>query len=161
MPDLEKLLERLIQHDVEFVLIGGYAAMMHGASSVTFDVDLCCPMSVENITRIHQALADLRPFHRETPQEIPFIVRGDLKNCYLSTDLGKIDFLGTMIPFGDFQETLAHSIEMELPIGRIHVLDCESLIRAKEAAGREKDLLVVKQLRAILESSTSSGKNRS
>ena len=53
---------------------------------------------------------------------------------------------------GDVSEVAAHSIEMELPIGKLRVLDCESLIRAKLAAGREKDLLVVKQLRAMLES---------
>ncbi len=150
MPDLEKLLERLIQHEVEFVLIGGYAAMMHGAPNATFDVDVCSPLTVENVRKIHAALADLNPVHRERP-DIPFSVRGDLKNCYLSTTLGKVDFLGNVSGVGDFQEAAAHSIEMEMPFGRMRVLDCESLIRAKTAAGREKDLLVVKQLRALLE----------
>ena len=151
MPDLEKLLERLIQHDVEFVLIGGYAAMMHGAPNTTFDVDVCSPMHRENIEKVHAALADLEPVHRETPH-IPFKVRDGLKNCYLSTTLGKLDLLGLVSGVGDYTAAAAHSIEMELPIGKFRVLDCESLISAKLAAGREKDLLVVKQLRAILES---------
>jgi hypothetical protein len=151
MPDLEKLLERLIQHDVEFVLIGGYAAMMHGAPNATLNVEVCSPMHWENVEKIQAALADLDPVHRETPH-IPFKVREGLKNCYLSTTLGKIDFLGLVSGVGDYSEAAAHSIEMELPIGKLRVLDCESLIRAKLAAGREKDLLVVKQLRAMLES---------
>ena len=151
MPDLEKLLERLIQHDVEFVLIGGYAAMMHGVPNATFDVDVCSPLSRENMEKIHAALADCEPVHRERP-DIPFTFRADFKNCYLSTTLGKIDFLGLVSGVGDYNEAAAHSIEMELPIGKFRVLDCESLIRAKLAAGREKDLLVVKQLRAMLES---------
>jgi hypothetical protein len=70
--------------------------------------------------------------------------------------LGKIDFLGLVSGVGDYNAVATHSIEMELPIGRIRVLDCASLIRAKEAAGREKDLLVVKQLRAIMESANPS-----
>ena len=151
MPELEKLLERLIQHDVEFVVIGGFAALMHGAQSAMLVVEVCSPLSRENVEKIHAALADFEPVHRERP-DIPFTVRSDFKNCYLSTTLGKIDFLGLVSGVGDFSEVAAHSIEMELPIGKLRVLDCESLIRAKLAAGREKDLLVVKQLRAILES---------
>lgn len=154
MPDLEKLLERLISHRVEFVLIGGYAAMMHGASYVTFDVDVCCPMNRGNFEKIHRALADLHPFHRETPQRIPFIVREGLNNCYLATDLGKIDFLGSVLDVGDYAQVLAHSTEMELPFGRFLILDCGTLIRAKEAVGREKDALVVRQLRAIIEATS-------
>lgn len=154
MPDLEKLLERLIQHEVEFVVIGGFAALMHGAQNATFDVDVCSPLSRENMIKIHAALVDFEPVHRERP-DIPFTVRADLRNCYLSTTLGKIDFLGIVSGVGDFSEVAAHSIEMELPIGKLRVLDCETLIRAKLAAGREKDLLVVKQLRAVLESGIS------
>ena len=151
MPELEKLLERLIQHEVEFVVIGGFAALMHGAQSAMLVVEVCSPLSRENMEKIHAALADFEPVHRERP-DIPFTVRSDFKNCYLSTTLGKIDFLGLVSGVGDFGEVAAHSIEMELPIGKLRVLDCESLIRAKLAAGREKDLLVVKQLRAMLES---------
>ncbi len=151
MPDLEKLLERLIQHDVEFVLIGGYAAMMHGVPNATFDVDVCSPMHRENIEKVHAALADFEPVHRETPH-IPFTVREGLKNCYLSTTLGKLDLIGLVSGVGDYTAAAAHSIEMELPFGNFRVLDCRTLIAAKLAAGREKDLLVVKQLRAMLES---------
>jgi hypothetical protein len=60
--------------------------------------------------------------------------------------------LGLVSGVGDYTAAAAHSIEMELPFGKFRVLDCESLIAAKLAAGREKDLLVVKQLRAMLES---------
>jgi hypothetical protein len=151
MPDLEKLLERLIQHDVEFVLIEGYAAMMHGVPNATFDVDVCSPMHRQNIEKVHAALADLEPVHRETPH-IPFQVRDGFKNCYLSTTLGKLALLGLVSGVGDYTAAAARSIEMELPFGKFRVLDCESLIAAKLSAGREKDLLVVKQLRAMQES---------
>lgn len=41
MPDLEKLVQRLIEHNVGFVIVGGYAAIAHGVTLITFDVDVC------------------------------------------------------------------------------------------------------------------------
>ena len=42
MGDLNSLLQRLIRHRVDFVVVGGYAAVAHGSSLVTMDVDICC-----------------------------------------------------------------------------------------------------------------------
>jgi len=41
-PDLESLLGRLIRGDVEFVVVGGFAAVAHGASLLTQDLEVCC-----------------------------------------------------------------------------------------------------------------------
>ena len=54
MPNLEGLLERLVRHEVEFVVIGGYAAMAHGATYVTFDVDVCTPLTGANLERLRR-----------------------------------------------------------------------------------------------------------
>ena len=155
MPDLEQLLERLVRHEVEFVIVGGYAAMIHGAGQITFDVDVCGPLDLANLTRIHAAVADLHPYHRMTPQEIPFVLsegfdRG-LKNLYLKTDLGQIDCLGSLPEVGDFAFARAHSIAMKLPFGECRLLDIPTLIHVKTLVGRPKDLLVSTQLRAILD----------
>jgi len=40
MAELERILERLVRHEVECVLVGGYAAMVHGVSLVTRDIDV-------------------------------------------------------------------------------------------------------------------------
>ena len=42
MPDFESLLNRLIQSNVEFVIVGGFAAVAHGVSLPTQDIDVCC-----------------------------------------------------------------------------------------------------------------------
>ena len=85
MPNLEGLLERLVRHQLEFVAIGGYAAMAHGSTYVTFDVNVCTPLAGTNLERIHAAFTDLHPDHRMTPQEIPFTLPADMqggfKNC--------------------------------------------------------------------------------
>lgn len=67
MKSLSELTRRLVEAQVEFVLIGGFAAVAHGATLVTRDVDICCRFTEENLKRIQSAVADLRPVHRFRP----------------------------------------------------------------------------------------------
>ena len=46
---------------VLFVLIGGMAAMAHGVTLVTFDVDICCPFMPENLFKLQRALTGSNP----------------------------------------------------------------------------------------------------
>ena len=158
MPDLEKLLQRLIENHVEFVVVGGYAAIAHGVTLTTFDVDVCSPLTCENLERIYTALSGLRPYHRETPQEIPFVMPDDFKrklnNLYLHTSLGQIDFLGEILGVGGYANVFEHSLVANLPFGPCRILDCATLLKAKEATARPKDLLAAQMLRAVLEGSS-------
>ena len=158
MANLEGLLERLVRHEVEFVVIGGYAAMAHGATYITLDVDICTRLTGTNLERVHAAFADLHPYHRMTPQKIPFTLPADIehgfRNVYLKTDLGQIDCLGSMPDVGDYAFAREHSVALKLSFGECHFLDCPTLIRAKEVVGRPKDFLVVAQLRAILDANS-------
>ncbi len=152
MPTLTGLLQRLIAHKVAFVLVGGYAATVHGSTLVTRDVDVCCGFDEENLRRIHAALADLHPVHRMRP-DLPFVLTSDLpstlKNLYLKTDWGSLDFLGEVKGVGNYAAVLTHSVWVELPIGECRVIDLNTLIQAKQAMGREHDLITVRQLQAI------------
>ena len=67
MQNLSELTRRLIEAQVEFVLIGGFAAVAHGVTLVTRDVDICCRFTERNLLRIQQAFADLHPVHRSRP----------------------------------------------------------------------------------------------
>ena len=157
MADLSKLLARLIEHEVEFVVVGGYAALAHGSTYMTFDIDVCAPCKMsdlENLARLHSALADLHPCHRMSIVERPFVFPPrnveETGNIYLRTDLGQLDVLGA-IELGDYSFVRAHSVLSQLPFGACRVLDCATLIRSKQATARPKDLLVAQQLLAILE----------
>jgi hypothetical protein len=55
------LLERLHTQGVEFVVIGGICAVLHGSARVTFDLDICAPFSPANLKRIENAVKDLNP----------------------------------------------------------------------------------------------------
>ncbi len=163
MPNLERLLERLVRQEVEFVVIGGYAAMAHGSTYLTAILDICMPFTGTNLERIHAAFTDLHPYHRMTPQKIPFTVPADVehgfKNVYLKTDLGQIDCLGSLPDVGDYEFAKTHRVSMKVPFGECRFLNCPTLIRAKEIVGRPKDFLVAKQLRAILDANSSPESN--
>lgn len=70
-------------------------------------------------------------------------------NLYLRTDKGVIDILSSVLGIGDFHRLKSKAEPMQL-FGRIvPVISLDDLIVAKEAVGRGKDLLAVKELRAI------------
>jgi hypothetical protein len=152
MQNLSELVRRLIVADVEFVLVGGFAAVAHGAALVTRDVDICCRFTETNLMRIQRAFSDLRPVHRQRP-DIPLDLTPELcaslKNLYLKTDMGSVGCLGEILGVGDFDEVTRQSIPVELPVGTCRVLGIEALIRAKEAMGRDHDKVTVKHLRDI------------
>jgi len=152
MQDLSELTRRLVEAQVEFVLIGGFAAAAHGVTLVTRDVDICCRFSEANLMRLQKAFADLHPAHRSRP-DLPLALTprqcADLKNLYLKTDLGTVDCLSEVLGVGDFESVLAHSVELELPCGNCRILDLQTLIRAKEAMNRDHDRVAVRQLREI------------
>jgi hypothetical protein len=152
MQNLAELVGRLITARVEFVLVGGFAAIAHGVLRTTRDVDICCRFSEENLRRIQRAVADLHPVdnpRRDLPLELTAEMCASLKNLYLKTDLGILDCLGEIKAVGGFEEVLRRSVELDLPIGKCRVIDIDALIAAKEAINRDHDRITVKDLKEI------------
>jgi hypothetical protein len=156
--DDQALLSRLQAQQVEFVIIGGFCAIMHGVSLVTRDLEVCCRFTPANLRRIEAAVKDLHPFHRLAANKLPLELTdelcGRLKNLYLQTDLGKLDCLGEIKGVGGYEDALGRSVFFKLSYGKFRILNVDTLIAAKEAVGREHDLAAVKQLRAIKEKLT-------
>jgi hypothetical protein len=155
MADLELLIRRLIEHQVEFVLVGGMAAVAHGVTLVTRDVDVCCRFELENLQRLHRAVADLHPVHRATTPRLPWELAGDswrsLKDLYLSTDAGTLDCLGRIEGLGDFAEVLRWAVPIRLWGRDCHILSIDGLIKSKQSLSRTQDKLAILQLQAIKE----------
>ena len=149
------LLERLHQHRVDFVLIGGVCGVMHGSGLLTVDLDVCCRFDAANLHRLETALRELHPWHRLTPNRLAFVLTDDLcvslKNLYLQTDLGKLDCLGEVLGVGDYDAALKRSVEFKMEFGPIRMFDLDTLIASKEAAAREKDRYALPVLRALAE----------
>ncbi|HEX8310794.1 MAG TPA: hypothetical protein VF614_05710, partial [Chthoniobacteraceae bacterium] len=71
MDNFDGLIGRLLARHVEFVVIGGYAAVTHGAIDVTRDLDICCPFTEPNLLKLQDALAPTNPVHRITIHPSP------------------------------------------------------------------------------------------
>jgi len=151
---LERLVKLLAEEGVELVLAGGYAALTHGSSLTTQDVDVAFRMTRENLERLEKALSGLNPVHRMTPQKMPldFSKQGyhGWKNIYLRTEWGQLDCLGEVKGIGNFDDALSLSEELEFEDGTcIRILTLDALIKAKEAMGRPRDIHAAHELKAI------------
>jgi len=153
MHQLHVILQRLADAGLEFVVIGGYAGVIHGSALITNDVDICAVLSPANVEKIRAALAELNPIHRGTHRRLSFLEHPapgqTLNNLYLQTDQGIVDILSNVLGLGDFARLKASAEDFDIAGRTYHIISLEDLIVAKQAVGREKDLLAVKELRAI------------
>ncbi len=151
--DFTAILFRLSRADVDFVIIGGFAASVYGCTIVTQDIDICCDFAVENLLRIQKALADINPVHRMTTQKTKLALTpsncADLKNLYLDTDLGVLDCLSHVDGVGDFKEVKNTSREIIVDQVTLSVLNIDSLINSKTTLNRPRDRQTAIQLKAI------------
>lgn len=154
MKSLSQLLQRLAESGVDFVVVGGFAGVLHGSALVTRDLDICAVLTPENIERLRASLKDLNPLHRMTPQRLSFLQTPksgeSVNNLYLETDWGVVDILTSITGLGDFKTLWANSESFEIGGKICRLISLPDLVRAKEAMGREKDLLAAKELRAIV-----------
>jgi len=149
-----KLIERLNKNGVKFVLVGGFAGVVHGCTYVTQDIDICCDFSADNLLTLQKALKDLHPVHRMTPQRLKLKLTTDncagFKNLYLDTDIGQIDCLGYIQGLGAYENIEPLSEVRDIGDGlRIRVLTVDSLIEARKAMNRPRDKQALLQLEAI------------
>jgi predicted nucleotidyltransferase len=152
--EFERLLPVLVQGGVEFILIGGVAGNVHGASRLTYDVDVVYARTSANFKRMTEALKPFAPYLRGAPPGLPFrlderTIRNGL-NFTLTTQLGDLDLLGEVVGGGGYRDLLAHSIEIEAFDVKFKCVDLPMLIQLKRAAGRPKDLESLAELQALL-----------
>lgn len=150
---LEQVVAILRKHDVEFIVIGGEAATLHGSPLATFDSDLCYRRSAENLRRLAAALREIRPTLRGAPPDLPFTLdeRALALGCNytFSTPLGDLDLLGEVEPIGRFEDLKEHAEQMDFDGAPLDVIGLDDLIRIKEYISRPKDRAVLYQLLAI------------
>jgi hypothetical protein len=155
MIDFKRLLLTLDAGKVDFVIVGGVAATLHGSARLTSDLDIVYSRSKENIKRLVESLAALKPYLRGAPPGLPFrfdeaTVRAGL-NFTLTTEAGPLDLLGEIAGGFNYEVLRKRSAAYELYERRFRVIDLDALIENKIAAGRPKDLEVVAELEVIRE----------
>jgi hypothetical protein len=156
-PKFKEALEILAGHRVDFVVVGGVAAVLGGAPISTFDLDIVHDRATPNVARLLSALADLDARYRgdltgRVLRPEAHALEGEGHHLLL-TRCGPLDVLGRiggMVGRG-YQDLLGDSVIQ--PIGDLSVciLGLEALIRSKVEAGRDKDRAVLPILRRTLE----------
>jgi predicted nucleotidyltransferase len=150
--DYQRLLRELTAEGVEFIIVGALAAVLQGAPIVTLDLDILRRRTPDNVRRLLTVLGRLEA-----------VARGDSRglvptashlegpgHLLLDTNAGDLDILGTIEEATGYEAVLDDTIEMDLDGMRVRVLELSRVIRAKEQAGRTKDLATLPVLRATL-----------
>jgi predicted nucleotidyltransferase len=149
----EEILRVLTEGHVEFILVGGVAATVHGSVRLTTDIDVVYARNEENLRRIATCLSPLEPYLRGVPAGLPFrldspTLRAGL-NFTLVTSLGDLDLLGEVTGGGTYDDLLPQSVTVTVFGSRCRCVTRDTLIRIKRAAGRVKDLEAIAELEAI------------
>lgn len=120
---------------------------------VTEDVDVCAPMTGQNVERILEAFAGLDPRFRMSPGRPPLPTDpaklGGFKDLYIMTSLGQVDLLSEITGLGEYEAVAGQSTLIDVAGETFRVLAIEALIQSKLALGRPKDLHVAAELSAI------------
>lgn len=157
-PELKagQILSVLERHGVQFVLIGGLAAIVHGSPFPTEDLDLTPEASSENLSRLSDALRELDAKVRaaEVDEPLPFghdaTSLAAVRVWNLVTPHGILDI--SFVPTGTegFPDLARDAVDTPMFGVVVKVASLADVIRSKQAANRPKDQRVLPTLREIL-----------
>ena len=148
----DEILRRLVERGVDFVVIGGIAAVLHGSARNTFDLDICFATDGANLAALGDVLAALGGRLKGVDEDIPFVPDArtlrQVELLTLVTSLGELDVTG---PPGapPYHELRRNADRYDLGGFNVSVASIDDLIAMKQAAGRTKDLLDIEELEAI------------
>ena len=150
-PSFREILEALNQHQVDYIVVGGVAAVIHGAPTTTFDLDALIRVNQANAERLAQALSELEARFRERTETIrpttaDILAGGPL---LLMTRAGPLDILSYIGDRQRYEDLLNASSEIRMNVGAIRVLSIEALIDEKKRMGRTKDIAAAELLEAV------------
>ena len=140
--NLGAILEGLIEAGVDFILVGGLAAVVQGAPVTTMDVDIVHNQSSENIAKLLSFLKSIDAFHRRPDDKVIEPKEGDISgmgHALFTTQLGPLDILAVIEEGRAYGDLLEHTVEIEFRNHTIRVLDLKMLIQLKRNSTDPKD----------------------
>ncbi len=154
-------LRTLLEHDVRFIIIGGFASALRGSPVITGDLDVCYARDDANLERLAEALRALQARLRGAPPDVPFhldapsLRAGD--HFTFTTSSGSLDCLGTPAGTNGFADLDARATGEVIDEMTVRVAALDDVIRMKRAAGRPKDLIQLEWLSALRDEIDESG----
>jgi hypothetical protein len=147
----QRIIELLEQHGVEYVVVGGVAAVLQGAPVTTFDFDALFKVDPENIARLAAALEHLDARYRERPDLRP--TPRDLamgQHILMLTNCGPFDLLGVIGNGKRYEQVVDSATQMVVGNQSVKVLSLQALIEDKKAMNRYKDQAAIHLLEALV-----------
>jgi len=148
LPDHTEILKAFNHHEVEYLLIGGYAVILHGYDRTTGDMDIWLKPDNENKIKVIAALREVG-YDDESLDELNNFDFTTAVMFYLGLEPQKIEFI-TKLSLLDFDESNARKnfcpIDDELKIPVLHFND---LVLSKFNTGRTKDKADIEELQKI------------
>jgi len=154
LPDFLEILKILTKHKVDFIVVGGVCAVLHGAPVTTFDLDLVHSRSSQNLASLMSALNELDAFYRGRGDQRLKPKRSHLSSPghqLLMTNAGPLDLLGTIGVGHSYKDLLKHTVELEAGGLRLRILNLEKLIEIKKETITDKDKAMLPILQRTLE----------
>ena len=152
--DVERILRLLSDGRVDFVVIGGIAAVLHGSAINTFDLDICFATDRENLDRLGEVLTGLDAYPRGVEEGLPFVADADtlrrVELLCLRTSAGDFDVLARPKGVSRYATLRDRADVFDVGGFTVRVAAIEDLVAMKLAANREKDLKTVEELDAIM-----------
>ncbi|HEY0390459.1 MAG TPA: hypothetical protein VGC63_01985 [Solirubrobacterales bacterium] len=149
--DPERLLSTLLEHEVEFCVIGAVAAWLQGSPAVTLDLDVMPRRDLENAERLAAALNSLaaHPPDSEAAVELGGADFLGWQTQRFETNAGPLDVVPNAAAIGGFEEVA--TIELSLGELSVRVITIDEVIASKEKLGRPKDTAALPALYATRE----------
>lgn len=147
------LLAHLTLHGVDFVVVGGLAAVMYGSERNTFDLDICPAQDAGNLDALGKALVEIEARLRGIEDDVPFVPDGrslrGMQILTLDTSFGPLDVLTHPDGSPPYRSLRGRAERMDLGTASVLVASIDDLLAMKQAAGRPKDKEDVERLEAI------------
>ena len=141
--DLSALLKGLNDAGVEFIVVGGIAAVVQGVPITTFDLDIVHRRADENIRRLIEYLKSVDAYLRRPDDKLIRPDERDLNSeghVLLTTCLGPLDVLGVIEKNLGFDDLLPNSVEIKFHGQKVFVLSLETIVDLKRESKDSKDL---------------------
>lgn len=147
----------LDEHNVDYVLIGGLAAVLHGSTAMTNDADIFPSPDKENLDKLSQALRslDARLRSPDTPDGLPFdphpTLIASMSMLKMHTRCGDLDLAFTPAGLDSYADVKTSAVVFRVNDIDLQVAALADIIRSKETANRPKDHATLPILRALQE----------
>lgn len=147
---LRSLLKHLTAANVDFVVVGGVAVIVHASPRFTKDLDICYATEQANLDRLGAVLIELRARLRGAEDDVPFVPDGQTlrhaRMLTLTTPAGNVNLIADPAGSTGYATLRRNASAIELDGVTVLIASLDDMIAMKRAAGRPQDLVDLESL---------------